>query len=102
MKSRWRFSKEFKLELLREVEARKNKAKLRHEHEIHPAFITHWEKEYNQDPNITFKANGNAYKESARTAKLERLVDQLHAENADLKKTLASLKAKMVEEQRKK
>ena len=85
-----------------EIESGKSKAEICREHEIHPTLITRWEKEYNQDLNKAFKGNGNTYKESARNAELERIVGQLYAENAFLKKTLVNLKVKMAEEQRKK
>jgi transposase len=88
---RRRFTREFKLQVLREIEAGKSIAQAAREHELHPNLITRWrslQSEYAQD---AFAGNGNPYKQEARIAELERMVGRLTLENDFLKKALSHL-----------
>lgn len=95
------FSKEFKLNLLRELENGKKAAEICRENNIHQTLLYRWKKEYHENPEFAFKGQGNICKENVRTEELERLVGKLYAENAFLKKVLSSLEKRMQEQQEK-
>ena len=91
VRKRRRFSKEFKINVIREIEHGSKQAEVCRKYDIHPVMVNRWRKEYQQYPDTAFKGTGNQYKEHARIAELERLVGKLYAENAFLKKVLSSL-----------
>ena len=101
MKQRRRYTREFKLSVITELEAGKKLAQLSREHDIHTSLIGRWKKELQQDPESAFQGNGNTYKAEARVSDLEKLVGQLYAENALLKKALTSLEQRLYEQRRK-
>ena len=90
---RRRFTREFKLQVVREVEAGKSPAQAAREHQVHPTLIIRWRKEHLQYAERAFTGNGRLYKDEARTAELERMIGQLTMENALLKKALLRLEA---------
>jgi transposase len=96
--SRKRYTREFKISVLRELEGGKNLAQVSRENNLHPTVIIRWRQEYEKNPDTAFSGNGNTYKEAARIGDLERLVGQLYAENNFLKKVLASLEKRGLEE----
>jgi transposase len=91
VKKRRRFSREFKINVIREIEQGSTQASVCRKYDIHPVMVNRWRKEYEQYPGAAFGGEGNQYKEEARIAELERLVGKLYAENAFLKKVLSSL-----------
>ena len=88
---RRRFTREFKLRVVREVEAGKSIAQAAREHEVHPHLITRWRSEFGKYAEKAFAGNGNRYKDEARVAELERMVGRLAMENEFLKKVLSRL-----------
>jgi len=100
MERRRRFTKEFKMQLMRESEHR-SAAVICREHEIHPTLLARWKSEHKKDPENAFSGNGNLYKEDARIAKYERLIGQLYTENALLKKSIAYNERLIAEEKKK-
>ncbi|KAF5422560.1 MAG: transposase [Candidatus Methanomarinus sp.] len=101
MKIRRTYTREFKLQIVRECENSKAMAQLSRQHGIQPSLITRWKKEYRDDPENAFSGNGNIYKEDARLGELERVVGQLYAENSFLKKALSNLEMRLQEQRRK-
>lgn len=93
-KHRRQFTKEFKLHVIREVEAGKPLAHASREHELHPNLIRKWQAQYAQYGQQAFAGNGKAYSDEAKIAELERLIGQLTIENAFLKRLLARLEVK--------
>lgn len=85
------FTREFKLQILREIEAGKSVAQVSREHQIHPTMIGRWRKQLAQYADRAFAGNGHLYKDEARIAELERMIGQLTMENALLKKALSRL-----------
>jgi transposase len=85
------FSREFKLQILREIEAGKSVAQASREHQLHPTLISKWQKQHSQYAEQAFSGNGNTYKDEARVADLQRMIGQLSMENALLKKALLRL-----------
>ncbi len=98
-KSRKKFTREFKISVLRELENGKIAAQLCRENDIHPSMLTKWKKEYKGNPKTAFSGNGNISKPEAKLAEAERLIGQLYAENAFLKKVLTRLEMKRKEHQ---
>jgi len=97
MRIRRTFAKEFKLSILRELES-KSAAEICRENNIHPVMLSRWKKDYEKDPTGAFSGQGNLWKEDAKIAQYERLVGQLYAENAFLKKTSELLQKRKAEE----
>jgi len=97
MKSRKKFTKESKISILRELENSKNAAQVCREHDIHPSMLSKWKREYKDNPETAFSGNGKISKPEAKLAESERLVGQLYAENAFLKKVLTRLEMKLKE-----
>jgi transposase len=93
-KIRRHFSKEFKLQVIREIEAGKSLAHASREHQVHPNMLRKWRQQYQSDGEYAFAGNGHRYTQEAKVAELERLIGQLTIENAFLKKVLARLEAK--------
>jgi transposase len=94
---RRRFTREFKLQVLREVEAGKAIAQVGREYEIHPTLIGKWRRDYTKYADQAFAGNGHRYKDEAHIADLERLVGRLTMENEFLKKVLLHLEAQQHE-----
>lgn len=97
-KTRRKYTREFKISIIRELESGKNLAQLSRENNLHPTMISRWRLEYQKDPDTAFSGNGNIYKEAARNHELERLVGKLYAENEFLKKALNFLEKRVQEE----
>lgn len=100
MKLRRTFSREFKLSVLQEL-AVKPLVEVCRAHDIHSSIVNRWKREFESNPKEAFSGYGKTWKENAKLAKYERLVGQLYAENAFLKKALSVLKQRHLEERRK-
>lgn len=92
---RRQFTKELKLQIIREIEAGKPTAQAAREYQVHPALIGRWCKQHQQYAERAFAGNGHTYHEEARIAELERLIGQLTMENTLLKKALRRLEAQV-------
>jgi len=62
--------------------------------------LSKWKREYKQNPGAAFIGNGKISKSEAKLAETDRLIGQLYAENAFLKKVLSSLETKLHEHQK--
>jgi len=94
------FSREFKLSVLKELES-KRLVEVCRAHNLAPSTVSDWRTVYEKNPKEAFKGRGRLYKEDAKIAQYERLVGQLYAENAFLKKVFEKLKQHQAEEKRK-
>lgn len=92
---RRQFSRDFKLQVLCEVEAGKPIAQASREYQISPSLISRRQKQHREYQGQAFGGNGNMYKYEARIAELERMVGQLTMENALLKKALQKLEERV-------
>jgi transposase-like protein len=92
---RRRFSRDFKLQVLYEIEGGKSIVQASREHQIQPSLISKWHKQQRQYQERAFGGNGNTYTYEARIAELERMVGQLTMENALLKKALQRLEGQV-------
>ncbi len=97
-RNRRTFSREFKINVLREIENGTNQAEVCRKYDIHPVMVCKWRKTYDKYPDTAFSGKGNLYKEDAQIEELERLVGKLYAENAFLKKALSTLEKRAKEE----
>src|SRR5438132_11805408 len=90
-RNRRKFTREFKLRVLREIAAGKSAAQASRQYEIHPTMIGQWRKAHAKYGTEAFAGNGHTYKDEARIAELERKVGQMTMENDLLKKALAAM-----------
>ena len=88
--ARRKFTREFKLAAIREVESGKSVGVVARNLQVHPMVINRWRAEYLRNPTEAFRGHGNKATES-REAQLERKVGQLTLEIDFLKKTLAHI-----------
>ena len=85
------FTRDFKQQVVREVEAGKSLAQAAREFEVLPQSICRWRAEVRRYAERAFAGNGHTYKDEARQAELERMVGRLTMENDLLKKALLRL-----------
>lgn len=97
MIQRRRFTREFKLSILQELETKPVSVVCR-EHDLTSSTICTWKKNFQENPNEAFKGNGNIWKEDAKIANYERLIGRLYAEIDFLKKTYEMMKHHQAEE----
>jgi transposase len=96
-----RFTRDFKITVISELDSGKCLSEVAKEYEIHPSQICRWKREFSKNPKEAFSGQGNIYKTEAKIARLERLVGQLYAENEFLKKALKTLEINHQEEKKK-
>jgi transposase len=87
------FSRDFKLKVIREVEAGKSQAQVAREYQVTENTISKWRRQQRQYQDRAFAGRGRAYTDEARLHELERMVGRLTMENDFLKKLLARLEA---------
>jgi transposase len=85
------FSRDFKLQVVREVAAGKSQAQIAREHRISQHVISRWCRDHRRYKERAFAGKGHAYTDDARVAALERMVGKLTMENDLLKKVLQKL-----------
>jgi transposase len=90
-RTRRQFTKDFKLPVLREIEAGATLAQAARTHQLHPDLIAKWRQQYARYADQAFAGTGRRYTDEAKVAELERLIGQLPDENAFLKKVLSRL-----------
>ena len=91
-RSRRVFTREFKLEVLRELDGGTSVAEAARIHNVHPETIRLWRKTERKYGDRAFAGNGRAYSDEAKIAQLERALGQATLEISVLKKTLNALK----------
>jgi len=86
------FSREFKLQVLREIEAGKSQAQVARQHQVNQQILTRWYREYREKKERAVPGKAWAVpSDEARIAELERMVGRLTMENDLLKKVLQKL-----------
>ncbi len=81
------FTKDFKQQVLHEVQAGKSLAQATREHDLHSNLIGKRQKLHEQYAQNAFQGNGHAYTQEAKIAELERLIGQQTVEISLLKKS---------------
>jgi transposase len=92
---RRKFSRDFKLQVVREVEAGQPQAQIAREHEISQQVISRWCRQHRRYKERAFSGNGKPHTEEAKLAALERKIGQLTMENDLLKKLLQKLEQEL-------
>lgn len=90
--SRRTFSKDFKLQVLNELDAGTSVAEAARMHHVHPETIRLWKRTLRKYGERSFAGNGRAYSDEAKIAQLERALGQATLEISLLKKALSTLK----------
>ncbi len=85
------FTREFKLKVIREVEAGKSQAQATREYQLSDTAIYKWRQQLSKYNDQAFAGRGNAYTDEARVQELESMVGRLTMENDFLKKLLQKL-----------
>ena len=85
------FTREFKLKVIREVEAGKSQAQVAREYQITENTISKWWRQHRQYQDRAFAGRGHT--DEARLHELERMVGRLTMENDFLKKLLQKLES---------
>lgn len=85
------FTREFKLEVLRDADTGKGVEQVCREHDLKKDLIYRWRHEYRKDPERAFAGHGKVWTLEGPNSELERLVGKLYAENLLLKKALERL-----------
>ena len=93
------FTKEFKVEILKQMDVRPLVEVCR-EHELLPAIVMRWKREFEGNPHDAFAGKGNLWKEDARIAHYERLLGKQAAEIDFLKKALEKVQQLRQEERK--
>lgn len=93
------FTKEFKVEILKQIEVQPLVEVCR-EHELLPTIVARWKLEFEGNPHQAFAGKGSLWKEDAKIAQYERLIGQLYAEISFLKKVLGKVQQLRQEERR--
>ena len=88
---RRKFTQDFKLQTVRELQAGKSVAEVARANEVHPAQLSKWSQEVRQNPTRAFTRQGRGTADEVRVAELERMVGQQAMEISLLKKALARL-----------
>jgi transposase len=87
------FTREFKLQVIREVEAGKTQAQAAREYQVSDNTISKWRQQLRQYKERAFTGRGHAYTDESRLNELERMVGRLTMENDFLKKLLQKLES---------
>lgn len=87
------FTREFKLQVIREVEAGKPQAQVAREYQIAENVIYKWRRQLFKYKDQAFAGHGQTYTAEARIHELERMVGRLALENDFLKKLLQKLES---------
>lgn len=96
-KVRRRYSREFKIQVLRELDSGKSLAQVCREHNVSRFLVARWRREYEENPEGAFAGNGKVCRDADQLKEYERLVGRLYAENDFLKRALAVLKEREAE-----
>lgn len=83
------FTKEFKIEAVRELEGGLSLAEASRRYEVHANTLREWWEIYQERGEEAFAGNGKLYREEAKIASLERGIGQLSMENDSSERLIA-------------
>ena len=86
-------TREFKLQVLREIAAGKSQAQAARDYQVTETAIYKWRREYAKYKDQAFSGQGRPHTDEARINELERMVGRLTMENDFLKKLLQKLES---------
>ena len=91
---RRQYSRDFKLQVISELESGKSRAQVSREYQLSPSLLDRWRSDFQVLGENAFPGNGVSARPEARVAELERIIGQLTVENTILKKALRRLGVK--------
>ena len=91
-----KFSREFKVAAVRQLELGKSTAEVARACEVDPSMLYRWHQAWQEDPENAFSSKRSVRPES-REAELERVVGRLTLENDFLKRALLKLELQRVQ-----
>jgi len=97
--ARCRFTKEFKISVVQELET-SSLAVVCRAHSLDASTVCGWRKDYEKNPKEAFSGHGKVWKQEAKIAHYERLVGELYAQVDFLKKAYEQLQARKAEERK--
>lgn len=100
--SKRKFSKEFKMQVVQQVQSGKAPVQVAREHDLKIDLVSRWKREYQGNPQFAFSGKGNPNREDTKTAQLERKIGQLYMQIEFVKKVNANLQARLAELKKKK
>ena len=95
-----KFSRDFKIRLVRELESGRRGSSICREHGIARDMLSRWSKEYRENPRDAFKGSGITCDKDVKLAEYERLIGKLYAQIDYLKKNIALEEERKAEERR--
>ncbi len=98
---RRRFSREFKLNIVHELETKKLSEVCRI-YDLSISVVSKWRKDFESNPTDAFKGHGNQWTDSARIAEYQRIIGRLYEENVLLKNAYQSAKQQQLSQREKK
>lgn len=96
-----KYSKEFKLSVLAEIESGKSIAQVCAEKNIVSNVVYKWKSLHDKNPQRAFSGRGNNSSVEAELNEYKRLVGQLYAENIFLKRVQKNLKETLADQKMK-
>jgi transposase len=96
--TRRQFTRAFKVQVGREIEAGKPLAQVARAYQVHPTVLRRGQQEHQRDAERAFAGHGHSYKDEARLAELERMIGHLTMEKALRKKAVLRLGARRREQ----
>jgi len=96
-KKRKRYSRDFKLSIMRELATGRPASELARLYDIDEGQISKWSKEYREAPHDAFMGKKKKTTDAAQIAHLERIIGRLHVENDILKKASLLIEEKLVD-----
>lgn len=100
MRKTRRYSREFKLSILQQIET-KSIIEVCRTNNIAPSTVSGWIKTYKKNPKDAFKGRGNTYKEEAKIAEYERVIGRLYAQNELLRNAYDAMKEQVADDLKK-
>lgn len=94
-KKRKYYTREFKLNIMRELNSDKPKTQIAREYEIDESQISRWQDDYRTYAQGAFSRRKKKDKDASRIAELERMVGRLHVENDILKQASSIIEEKL-------
>jgi transposase len=83
-KMRRRYSREFKISIVAELESGKLLNQIAREHGVNPSLPSRWRKELAMNSETAFRGNGRKCKECANTSEQGKIVGRFYADNDGL------------------
>lgn len=99
---RRKFNREFKLNVLSELEAGKTTAQVSSENGISPGLISKWKAEYKISPDLAFSGHGNISSLESELNECKRVIGELYLQIDFLKKVQKNLQSSLMQQRLKK